>query len=175
MQAKRFVAADMRRALELVRLELGPDAVILSNKRQKDGVEIMATAEMPAQVPEAERALQPHVAQEEGAALHSDGAWGEQAKMRQALSAEAGAELVSSVEPRQQNSLSAERTQQLAQEIERARERVLAARKAEREQQKPYVEAPVKAAPVVEPVAPVVAEVAPQQSLQEKEKDEVVC
>ena len=27
MQVKRFVAADMRRALELVRQELGPDAI----------------------------------------------------------------------------------------------------------------------------------------------------
>jgi flagellar biosynthesis protein FlhF len=43
MQVKRFVAADMRRALELVRQELGPDAIILSSNRVKDGVELITT------------------------------------------------------------------------------------------------------------------------------------
>ncbi|MGD8176757.1 flagellar biosynthesis protein FlhF [Marinimicrobium sp. ARAG 43.8] len=41
MQVKRFLAADMRRALEMVRQELGPDAVILSSNRTKDGVELL--------------------------------------------------------------------------------------------------------------------------------------
>ena len=45
MQVKRFVAVDMRRALELVRYELGADAVILSNRRTAKGVEIMASLE----------------------------------------------------------------------------------------------------------------------------------
>ncbi|HSC68737.1 MAG TPA: flagellar biosynthesis protein FlhF [Cellvibrio sp.] len=43
MQVKRFVAADMRRALELVRQELGPDAIILSSNRIADGVELLTT------------------------------------------------------------------------------------------------------------------------------------
>lgn len=43
MQVKRFVAADMRRALELVRLELGADAIILSSRRVKEGVELLTT------------------------------------------------------------------------------------------------------------------------------------
>lgn len=43
MQVKRFLAADMRRALEMVRQELGPDAVILSSNRTKDGVELLTT------------------------------------------------------------------------------------------------------------------------------------
>lgn len=43
MQVKRFLAADMRRALEMVRQELGPDAIILSSSRTKDGVEILTT------------------------------------------------------------------------------------------------------------------------------------
>ncbi|MDQ2078079.1 flagellar biosynthesis protein FlhF [Marinimicrobium sp. ABcell2] len=43
MQVKRFLAADMRRALEMVRQELGPDAIILSSNRTKDGVEILTT------------------------------------------------------------------------------------------------------------------------------------
>ncbi|MEO0444169.1 MAG: hypothetical protein AAFZ92_10620, partial [Pseudomonadota bacterium] len=45
MQAKRFVAADMRRALALVRDELGDDAMILSTHRSSKGVEIIATTE----------------------------------------------------------------------------------------------------------------------------------
>jgi flagellar biosynthesis protein FlhF len=43
MQVKRFVAADMRRALELVRQELGPDAIILSSNRIPEGVELLTT------------------------------------------------------------------------------------------------------------------------------------
>jgi flagellar biosynthesis protein FlhF len=42
MKIKRFVAADMRQAIRDVREEQGPDAVILSNKRVADGVEIIA-------------------------------------------------------------------------------------------------------------------------------------
>ncbi|MGH1485028.1 MAG: flagellar biosynthesis protein FlhF [Cellvibrionaceae bacterium] len=45
MQSKRFVAADMRRALTLVRDELGEDAMILSTQRTGKGVEIVATSE----------------------------------------------------------------------------------------------------------------------------------
>ena len=43
MQVKRFVAADMRRALELVRQDLGPDAIILSSNRIPEGVELLTT------------------------------------------------------------------------------------------------------------------------------------
>ncbi len=42
MKIKRFVAPDMRQALRRVREEQGPDAVILSNSRVDDGVEIIA-------------------------------------------------------------------------------------------------------------------------------------
>lgn len=44
MKIKRFVAADMRSAMNQVRKEHGPDAVILSNRRIEDGVEIVAAA-----------------------------------------------------------------------------------------------------------------------------------
>ncbi len=56
MQVKRFVAANMRLALNMVREEMGPDAVILSNKRVPDGVEILTaidSADMPASTAEA--------------------------------------------------------------------------------------------------------------------------
>ena len=42
MKIRRFVAPDMRSALQLVREAQGPDAVILSNRRTDEGVEIVA-------------------------------------------------------------------------------------------------------------------------------------
>jgi flagellar biosynthesis protein FlhF len=45
MQTKRFVAADMSRALTLVRDEMGEDAMILSTQRTSKGVEIVASVE----------------------------------------------------------------------------------------------------------------------------------
>ena len=48
MNEKRYTAADMRQALKLVRDDLGPDAVILSNQRTQEGVEILATADFDA-------------------------------------------------------------------------------------------------------------------------------
>lgn len=44
MNAKKFVAATSREALRLVRDDLGPDAVILSNRKVGAGVEIVALA-----------------------------------------------------------------------------------------------------------------------------------
>ncbi len=45
MKIKRFVAPDMRRAIRKVRQEQGPDAVILSNRRVRDGIEIIAAVD----------------------------------------------------------------------------------------------------------------------------------
>lgn len=45
MKIKRFFAADMRRTILKVREALGPDAVILSNKRVEGGIEIVAAVE----------------------------------------------------------------------------------------------------------------------------------
>ncbi|MCD7099451.1 flagellar biosynthesis protein FlhF [Stenotrophomonas sp. MMGLT7] len=44
MKIKRFVAPDMRTAFRMVRDEHGPDAVILSNRRTAEGVEIVAAS-----------------------------------------------------------------------------------------------------------------------------------
>lgn len=44
---KSFIAADMRTALRMVREEFGDDAVILSNRRVPQGIELVAAAEMP--------------------------------------------------------------------------------------------------------------------------------
>ena len=45
MKIKRFFAPDMRQAISRVREELGPDAVILSNRRVEGGIEIVAAQE----------------------------------------------------------------------------------------------------------------------------------
>ncbi len=45
MSIKKFVAPDMRLALKLVRDEMGPDAVILSNRKVANGVEISAASD----------------------------------------------------------------------------------------------------------------------------------
>ncbi len=44
MNARKFIAASSRDALKLVRIELGEDAVILSNRKVPEGVEIVAMA-----------------------------------------------------------------------------------------------------------------------------------
>ncbi|OAX55093.1 flagellar biosynthesis protein FlhF [Xanthomonas graminis] len=44
MKIKRFVAPDMRSAFRMVRDEHGPDAVILSNRRTDEGIEIVAAS-----------------------------------------------------------------------------------------------------------------------------------
>lgn len=44
MNARRFIAASSREALKLVRLEMGADSVILSNRKVEEGVEIVAMA-----------------------------------------------------------------------------------------------------------------------------------
>lgn len=44
MNARKFIAASSRDALKLVRIELGEDAVILSNRKVAEGVEIVAMA-----------------------------------------------------------------------------------------------------------------------------------
>lgn len=45
MQVKRFVAENMRLALKMVREDIGPDAVILSNKQVPGGVELLTAIE----------------------------------------------------------------------------------------------------------------------------------
>ncbi|MBL4867359.1 MAG: flagellar biosynthesis protein FlhF [Pseudomonadales bacterium] len=51
MNVRRFVAPDMRRALSLVRDELGDDAFILSNKSTADGIEVLASIDNEAVAP----------------------------------------------------------------------------------------------------------------------------
>lgn len=70
MKIKRFFAKDMRTALKEVKEELGADAVIMSNKKLADGVEIVAAVdndrapEAPVEAPQVNTApAQPQAAQ----------------------------------------------------------------------------------------------------------------
>ncbi len=45
MKVKRFFAPDMRQAIRMVKMEQGPDAVILSNRKVDGGVEIISAVE----------------------------------------------------------------------------------------------------------------------------------
>ncbi|KJG07451.1 flagellar biosynthesis regulator FlhF [Photobacterium angustum] len=54
MKIKRFFAKDMRTALSEVKEELGPDAVIMSNKKVSGGVEIVAAVDVDTRPPAAQ-------------------------------------------------------------------------------------------------------------------------
>lgn len=56
MSVKRYVAEDMRQALKQIRDELGPDAIILSNRRIEGGVEILTSLDADADLKPAEQA-----------------------------------------------------------------------------------------------------------------------
>lgn len=51
MKIRRFVAKDMRTALAQIKEELGVDAVIMSNKKIPEGVELMAAVDYSQAVP----------------------------------------------------------------------------------------------------------------------------
>ena len=53
MKIRRFVAKDMRTALAQIKEELGADAVIMSNKKIPEGVELMAAIDYSHSVPDA--------------------------------------------------------------------------------------------------------------------------
>src|ERR1700678_2357442 len=45
VKIKRYMAASMRAALDQVRAEQGPDAVILSSRRVQEGIEVIAAVD----------------------------------------------------------------------------------------------------------------------------------
>jgi flagellar biosynthesis protein FlhF len=75
MQVKRFVAADMRRALELVRQELGPEAIILSSGRVPEGVELLTTMGSDSELMAMQRQPLGKMAFANASPMVSDGAW----------------------------------------------------------------------------------------------------
>jgi len=62
MKIKRFVAKDMRTALTEVKEFLGPDAIILSNKKVAEGVEIVAAIDPESQNAASQKPALPHQA-----------------------------------------------------------------------------------------------------------------
>ncbi|MCW8832900.1 MAG: flagellar biosynthesis protein FlhF [Colwellia sp.] len=59
MKIRRFVAKDMRSALAQIKEELGVDAVIMSNKKIPEGVELMAAVDYSQSVPTAKPSAEP--------------------------------------------------------------------------------------------------------------------
>jgi len=63
MKIRRFVAKDMRTALAQIKEELGVEAVIMSNKKVPEGVEIMAAVDYSQVTPEAKPKINAQLAQ----------------------------------------------------------------------------------------------------------------
>ena len=165
MSVKRFVAADMRRALELVRQEMGPDAIILSSRRVKQGVEILTSLQPQPQAPASAKPVDSPV---EGVdvPMGSDGAWRDQQLVDQAIqqtpalqnghlqdsraphisaapkvapsTLNFAEQLKTAAEPQKRGAASGKTPSELAEELEQARLKMLAAR-----EQKVFEETPI--------------------------------
>ncbi len=120
MSVKRFIAPNMHRALELVKEEMGPDAIILSTKRCGDKVEIVTSMEqdLPTRNAEKHRKFKHQFDEELDHPLASDEAWRHQDGAQKAIEQHADYGLSQEAE----NS-----AKRLAKEIETARERMFAA------------------------------------------------
>ena len=132
MQVKRFVAADMRRALEMVRQEMGPDAIILSSGRVPEGVEILTTMGSDSELMQLQQQPLGRLALSTASPMASDGAWAETAVIERAAKQQAASVKRPAFEA--DGNLDAKRHksgQELADDIERARARMLAAKEAE--------------------------------------------
>ncbi|NIB43190.1 flagellar biosynthesis protein FlhF [Pseudomaricurvus alkylphenolicus] len=151
MSVKRFVAADMRRALELVRQEMGPDAIILSSRRIKQGVEILTSLQ-----PEPAQATPPSPVDTPmpgvDVPMDSDASWREQLAVEEAVQGHAtivNPPIANSVQSRPSLAATSAKSEsdhsapvrgmasgktpaELAEEIEQARQRMLAAKREQR-------------------------------------------
>lgn len=131
MQVKRFVAADMRRALELVRQELGPDAIILSSNRVPEGVELLTTIGSDNELMQLQQQPLGKMAYSTATPMVSDGAWAESA-----VSERAARQQIQAPQTSLANNMSSAKKagsnnvgktgKQLVDEIEQARQRMLA-------------------------------------------------
>lgn len=127
---KRFVAPSMRRALQMVSEELGPEAVILSSQKTARGVEIVVSLE-PDYVTrgvDVRREFGQNFDAELDAPMRSDAAWRVQAGMEKAAESYGGKVDFGG------NRRSSE---DLAREIEEARDRMLAAKRAAKQSEEP--------------------------------------
>ncbi len=133
-EVKRFVAPTMTRALELVRDEMGSEAVILSSNRVENGVEIVTSLEpdLPTRGISARREFGHNFDAETDRVLPSDSAWRTQAGVRQAADNFGGRTEMNSMAPQPKRT-----GEQLAKEIEQARERMLEAKRRAKEADQP--------------------------------------
>lgn len=139
MQVKRFVAADMRRALELVRQELGPDAIILSSNRIPEGVELLTTTGSDSELAQLQQQPLGRMALASASPMMSDGAWAEteviERAARQAAPSQTFANAMAGVKAGNGQSAGSSNMgksgKQLVDEIEQARQRMLANKKLE--------------------------------------------
>lgn len=126
-EVKKFVAPTMSRALELVREEMGPEAIILSSQKVSGGVEIVTSIErdLPTRGISERRDFGQNFDAELDHAMESDVSWQSQAGIEQAA-----ARYSSKLElngPDEPNNL--RNGEGLAAEIERAREKMLDAKR----------------------------------------------
>ncbi len=133
MTIKRFVAPTMRRALDLVRLEMGPDAIILSSQKVKDGIEVITSSEVdiPTRGAHASKEFSQRFDTEVDTPLASDQAWHAQQGVEHAARQYAkpgNALAIASPEASATEAVSAARSSELAREIEAARARMINAR-----------------------------------------------
>lgn len=132
MQVKRFVAADMRRALELVRQELGPDAIILSSGRVPEGVELLTTTGSDSELQQLQQQPLGKMAFASASPMISDGAWAETEVIERAAKQHAGSSFATTLASSKTGSNNSGKTgKQLVDEIEQARLRMLASQKVE--------------------------------------------
>lgn len=126
-EVKRFVAPSMSRALELVRDEMGPEAIILSSRKVSGGVEIVTSIErdLPTRGIDDRRNFGQKFDAELDHAMESDASWQSQAGIEQAAS-----KYKSKLELNSPDDNILRRSgEDLAAEIERARDRMLEAKR----------------------------------------------
>lgn len=167
MQVKRFVAADMRRALELVRQELGPDAIILSSNRIPEGVELLTTTGSDSELAQLQQQPLGRVALASASPMISDGAWAEteviERAARLAAPAQTFANAMATTKAGGSNNLG-KTGKQLVDEIEQARQRMLASKKVEESAKEFLVGANTPKSPRVNAAIPRVAAAEPRKT-----------
>jgi flagellar biosynthesis protein FlhF len=126
MQVKRFIAADMRRALEMVRQDLGPDAIILSSNRVPEGVELLTTLGSDSELAQLQQQPFGRLNSASASPLLSDGAFA--GGLSKSLAPTATSPVLTKV-PDHPNAGKTGR--ELVDEIERARQKILMTKKAE--------------------------------------------
>ncbi|RYY76060.1 MAG: flagellar biosynthesis protein FlhF [Gammaproteobacteria bacterium] len=132
MQVKRFVAADMRRALELVRQELGPDAIILSSGRVPEGVELLTTTGSDSELAQLQQQPLGKMAFASASPMISDGAWAETEVIERAAKQHANSSFAQTLAATKSGSSNTGKTgKQLVDDIEQARLRMLASQNLE--------------------------------------------